>query len=123
MGTSGTTFGIPLPPPPPRAHSRTSEEAGQAGQLVADFLSATDALSCEAAAELAGVRTETMRKWRCRAPRSLRAATSRRMEAHLAGKPLPALDEAFQRLFRRVLRSVPGVEPHPRVPSDTQIPP
>lgn len=121
MGASETAFGIPFPPA--REHSRTRGQEGPAGQLVADFLSATDALSCEAAAELAGVRTETIRRWRCRVPRALRAATSRRMRAHLAGKPLPPLDEGFRRLFRRVLRSVPGAEHHPRVPFDTHIPP
>ena len=114
MSVPGTTFSIPLPPPD--RHSRTSPEAGQAGRLVADFLSTTDALSCEATAELAGVRTETIRKWRCRVPRSLKAATSRRMRAHLAGKPLPALDEGFHRLFRRVLRSAPGAAGHPVPP-------
>ena len=121
MGASRTAFNVPLPPP--RACSPANAEAGQAGQLVADFLSATDALSCEAAAELAGVRTETIRKWRCRVPRALRAVTSRRIRAHLAGKPLPALDQGFQRLFGRVLRRGRGTEHGPRVPFDTQIPP
>jgi hypothetical protein len=102
MGASATPCSIPLPPP--RALLPAGAEAKPAGRLVADFLRATDALSCEAAAELAGVRTETIRKWRCRVPRALRAATSRRMRAYLAGQPLPALDEGFQRLFRRVLR-------------------
>lgn len=121
MDISGTRFSIPLPTT--RAHSRTSSKAGEAGQLVAEFLAATDALSCEAAAELAGVRTETIRRWRCRLPRALKAATSRRMRAHLAGQSVPALDEGFHRLFRRVLRSVPGAEHGPRVPLDRRIPP
>jgi hypothetical protein len=121
MDVSETAFSIPLPTV--RGHSRTSVEAGEAGRLVAEFLRATEALSCEAAAELAGVRAETIRRWRCRLPRALKAATSRRMRAHLAGKPVPALDEGFQRLFRRVLRSVPGAERGPRVPFDTRIPP
>lgn len=120
MSTS-ETFRIPLQAP--RAPAQTIAEAGHAGRLAADFLSATEALSCEAAAELAGVRAETIRKWRRRVPRALKAATSRRMRAHLTGKPLPALDEGFQRLFRRVLRSVPGAEHRPRVSFDTQIPP
>lgn len=97
------TFIVSLPPP-------GAQPGSEAGRLVADFLSATGTLSCEATAELAGVRTETIRKWRRRLPRALKRATSRRMRAHLAGKPAPALDEGFQRLFRRVLRSVPGAE-------------
>ena len=105
MSTS-ETFRIPLPPPGTSA--QTVAEAGHAGRLAADFLSATGALSCEAAAELAGVRTETIRKWRQRLPRGLKGATSRRMSAHLAGKSAPALDEDLQRLFRRVLRSESG---------------
>lgn len=109
MGTSESTFSIPLPAP------RASAGEGQAGRLVADFLRATDGLSCEAAAELAGVRTETIRKWRRRLPRWLKGATARRMTAYLAGKPLPARDEEFKRMFRRVLRSVPGAEPGARV--------
>lgn len=106
MSVPGTMFSIPLPPPD--RHSQTGAEGGRAGHLVADFLGATDALSCEATAALAGVRTETIRKWRRRLPRIVKGATSRRMRAHLAGKPLPALDEGFQRLFRRLLRSIPG---------------
>jgi hypothetical protein len=104
-----SAFGIPLPPS--RTQPRAGAEAGQAGRLVAEFLGATQALSCQAAAELAGVRTETIRKWRCRLPRALRAATSRRMRAHLAGEPLPAVEEGFRRSFRRVLRNVSGSEP------------
>lgn len=75
--------------------------------MVAAFLSATGALSCEAAAELAGVHPDTIRRWRNRLPRSLRRVTSRRMRAHLAGSPPPADDDGLQRLFSRVLRSVP----------------
>jgi hypothetical protein len=121
MGIPETTAGIPLPPP--GAHSPATAGAGQVRQLVAAFLSATGALSCEAAAELAGVRTETIRKWRPRPPTWLRAATSRRMSACVAGKPAPDPDASFDRSFRRVLRSVPGAEHRPGVPSDTSIPP
>jgi hypothetical protein len=121
MTLSETGFRIPLPSSV--ARSRTSTDAGQAGHLVADFLSANEALSCEAVAELAGVRTETIRKWRRRLPCSLRDATSRRMRACLAGKPLPGRDEGFQRLFRRVLRSGPGGERGPMVQTDRRIPP
>ena len=121
MGAPGTTFGVPLPSPD--RHSETSAEAGKAGQLVAAFLSVTAALSCEAAAELAGVRTDTIRKWRRRPPRWLKLATSRRLAACIAGKPPPDPGAGFQRLFRGVLRSAPGAEHGPRVPSDTRIPP
>jgi hypothetical protein len=100
-----TAAGIPLPPRSAPLPARP--DAGQAAQLVAAFLGATRALSCEAAAELAGVRGDTIRRWRLRLPRALRRATVRRMQAHLAGTPPPAPDEGFQRLFSRVLRSVP----------------
>ena len=119
MSVPETTFSIPLPPPPAQARV----EASQPGQLVADFLSATSALSCEAAAELAGVRAETIRNWRRRPPRWLKVATSRRMAACIAGEPPPDADASFQRLFRRVLRSVPGAGNGPRAPFDTTIPP
>lgn len=83
--------------------------------MVAAFLSATGALSCEAAAELAGVHPDTIRRWRNRLPRALRRVTSRRMRAHLAGSPPPAPDEGLQRLFSRVLRSVPDLQAGGRV--------
>jgi hypothetical protein len=121
MGIPGAPFSVPLPPPPPRAQA--SAGAGEAGRLVADFLSATQALSCEAAAELAGVRTETIRKWRRRLPRWLKEATSRRMAACLAGEPPPDREAGFQRSFRRVLRSAPGAEDSRRAPADAGIPP
>ena len=101
MGASGSTVSVPLPPPRAQATLAT----GSAGRLVAEFLRATDALSCEAAAELAGVRVETIRKWRRRPPSGLKEATRRRMTACLTGGPPPDRDEGFQRLFRRVLRS------------------
>jgi hypothetical protein len=104
MGASETVSSIPLPPR--RTSLRTSVEA-EGVQLVARFLSATGALSCEAAATLAGVRPDTIRRWRNRLPRALKRVTSRRMRAHLAGTPPPASDEGLQRLFSRVLRSVP----------------
>jgi hypothetical protein len=102
MGASETVSSIPLP----AAASRPDVEA-EGVQLVARFLGATGALSCEAAATLAGVRPDTIRRWRSRLPRALRRATSRRIRAHLAGHPPPAPDEGLQRLFSRVLRSVP----------------
>lgn len=108
MVASGTTFGIPLPAR--RTDAQTHAEAGPTGRLVADFLRATDALSCGATAELAGVRPETIRKWRRRVPHWLKRMTSRRLTAYLAGTPLPAPDEGLQRMFRRVLRSASGPE-------------
>lgn len=110
MVASGTAFGIPLPAR--RTDRRTHAEAGPAGKLVANFLSATDALSCVATAELAGVRPETIRKWRRHLPHWLKRMTARRLTAHLAGTPLPAPDEGLQRMFRLVLRSACGPE-HP----------
>lgn len=120
MRIPGAPFSVPLPPPPPRAQAST--EACEAGRVVADFLRATDALSCEAAAELAGVRAETIRKWRRRLPRWLKDATSRRMTACLAGEPPPDREAGFNRSFRRVLRSARGAE-HGRPVAGAGIPP
>lgn len=119
MAASETASSIPLPPPPPRTSSRPGAKA-EGIQLVARFLSATGALSCEAAAKLAGVRPDTIRRWRNRLPRALRRVTSRRMWAHLAGTPPPAPNEGFQRLFSRVLRSVPDLEAGGRA-ADTRV--
>ena len=119
MSVSEMAFSIPSP----RAPSQARDEAGAAGRLVADFLSATEALSCEATAELAGVRTETIRKWRRSLPRCLKQATSRRMTACLAGTPLPDPDARFHRLFRRVLRSESGAGHGRFAAIDSQIPP
>lgn len=106
MSISGFAFRIPLPPR--GAPSRTSTDVGRAGRVVADFLRATQALSCEATAELAGVRAETIRKWRRRLPRTLKGATARRMKDHVTGGRAPAPDDGFRRLFRQALRSGPG---------------
>jgi hypothetical protein len=119
MAAPGSAFSVPLSAPP----AQRGAAAGRAGQLVADFLGATESLSCEAAAELAGVRAETIRKWRRRLPRWLKEETSRRMAACLAAKPLPDRDESFRRSFRRVLRSVPGSEHGPLAPMNGRIPP
>ncbi len=109
MSRSETAFRIPLPPP--GAPLRTRAHAERAGRVVAEFLSATDALSCEAAAELAGVRAETIRKWRRRPPRWVKVATSRRMAACLSGTPPPDPEEGFRRVFRRTLQTAAGAEP------------
>ncbi|HLM67073.1 MAG TPA: hypothetical protein VK358_06055 [Longimicrobium sp.] len=82
---------------------------GSAAELVADFVRATAALPAETAAQLASVRTETLRKWRRRVPRWLKADTARRLTAYLAGEtPAPApRDEGFRRAFHRRLREAP----------------
>lgn len=88
------------------------EDAGDSGTaaLVAAFLAATAALPVEGAAALAGVRSETLRKWRRRLPRWLKAQTARRLAAHLAGEaPVEARpDEGLRRAFRGTLRAVPA---------------
>lgn len=82
---------------------------GSAADLVAAFVRATAGLSANAAAQLAAVRTETLRKWRRRVPRWLKADTARRLTAYLAGEtPAPApRDEGFRRAFHRRLREAP----------------
>lgn len=88
---------------------RPEAAPGRAGQLVARFLGVNEALSCAAAAELAGVRPETIRKWRRRLPRWLKASTARRLSACLSSA-LPAAppEDGFQRAFRLRLRRTPG---------------
>lgn len=76
-----------------------------AAKIVAAFVEATRALPDEAAARLAGVRAETIRKWRRRPPRWIRARTTRCLEAHLAGEPpAPGPGQSLQRAFEPVLR-------------------
>jgi transposase-like protein len=77
--------------------------------LVAAFLGATSGLPVEEAARLASVRPETIRKWRRRLPRWLKADTARRIAAHLAGEePRPApIEEGFRRAFHLRLREAP----------------
>lgn len=100
--SAGAEVRIPLP----SAASRARDTAGApCASLVAAFLDRTDALSCEAAAELAGVRRDTIRKWRRRLPRWLRASTARRLSVFVAGiDPAPPSD-GFRAAFGRVLRS------------------
>lgn len=83
--------------------------AGSAAELASAFVSATAALPAEAAAQLAAVRPETLRKWRRRIPRWLKADTARRLTAFLAGEaPTPApRDEGFRRAFHLRLRPAP----------------
>jgi hypothetical protein len=97
---------IPLPA---LARLAARPGSGSAAPLVAAFVSATAALPAEAAAQLAAVRPETLRKWRRRIPRWLKADTARRLVAYLAGEtPAPApVDEGFRRAFRLTLRAAP----------------
>ncbi len=82
---------------------------GSTVELVRAFVAATAALPADAAAQLAAVRTETLRKWRRRVPRWLKADTARRLTAYLAGEtPAPApRDEGFRRAFHQRLRVAP----------------
>ena len=99
-----------IPLPAAAATLRVPGENGDgAAELVAAFVRATAALTAEAAAQLAAVRPETIRKWRRRLPNWLKAGTRRRLAAHLAGEPpAPATDEdGFRRAFHRTLRAAP----------------
>lgn len=103
MSAAAGWAAIPLPHAGAAARG---EEGHGPGRLVAAFLAATAALPCRAAGELAGVRPETIRKWRRRLPRWLKASTRRRIAAHLdGGAPAPAAPEelGFRRAFRRAL--------------------
>jgi hypothetical protein len=84
---------------------RETGAAGRAVEVVEAFLEVTRALSDEAAARLAGVRVETMRKWRRRRPRWIKASTAECLAAHLAGRPAPARSgQSLHRAFQRVMR-------------------
>jgi hypothetical protein len=102
--SGGAEVRIPLPPGASLA--RDTAGAPCAG-LVAAFLERTDALSYESAAELAGVQPDTIRKWRRRLPRWLRASTARRLTAFVEGRDPAPPSDGFRALFRRVLRSAP----------------
>jgi hypothetical protein len=82
---------------------------GSAGALVSAFVSATAALPAGVAAQLAAVRPETLRKWRRRVPRWLKADTARRLSAYLAGEAPapPPREEGFRRAFHMRLRAAP----------------
>lgn len=98
---------IPLPLSTGPVASNATEPCGQ---LVAEFISATADLTCEAVAALARVRPTTIRGWRRRLPRSLNAGTARRIRAHLTGE-VPGTPEAgFQKVFRQFLRESLGTE-------------
>lgn len=96
---------VPLPAPAPRA----ADDVDGAGALVTAFVAATAELAADRAAQLAGVRPETLRKWRRRSPRWLKAHTARRIAAYLAGEPPadPPRDEGFRRAFHLRLRAAP----------------
>lgn len=99
---------VPLPAMPAARGAREGDDGG--ARLVRAFVRKTAALAPEAAARLAAVRPETIRKWRRRAPRWLKAETARRITAHLAGEAPadPPLDEGFRRAFRQRLRAAPA---------------
>jgi hypothetical protein len=96
-----------IPMPSPALGMR--DAANGAAALVAAFVAATAALSADDAARLAGVRGETLRKWRRRPPRWIKAGTAHRLAAHLAGEPPapPRADDGLRRAFHPRLREVP----------------
>ncbi|HEX5872188.1 MAG TPA: hypothetical protein VFY65_17280 [Longimicrobium sp.] len=96
---------IPLPAPGERPRAGGAPDA--TAPLVSAFLHATATLSCDAAAALAGVRPVTIRNWRRRPPRWLRAGTARRLRAHLTGEVPEAPDAGFHKVFRRAMRAAP----------------
>ena len=104
--------GSPSIPLPVMAGARApvQREANGAAALVAAFVGVTAGLSVEEAARLAGVRPETLRKWRRRPPRWLKAGTARRLAAHLAGEAPAAspVEEGFRRAFHLRLRAAPS---------------
>lgn len=92
---------IPLP-----AGRRPRADGGGCAGLVAEFLDRTEPLPCEEAAALAGVRVQTIRRWRRRLPRWLKAVTSRRISDWLREVPRTPVD-GLRRAFHRVLRTPP----------------
>jgi uncharacterized protein YjcR len=78
--------------------------ADDEARLADAFVAATSAMSSAAAAELIGVRPGTIRKWRRRTPRWIRAATATRLHAWLTGDRSSTVEEGLQRAFRRTLR-------------------
>jgi hypothetical protein len=95
---------IPLP-----ARAPANETGEGAAALVAAFVRATGALTAQAAAQLAAVRPETVRKWRRRPPQWIKAGTRRRLAAYLAGEPAASAvdEEGFRRAFHILLRESP----------------
>ncbi|WP_420127108.1 hypothetical protein [Longimicrobium sp.] len=75
-----------------------------AERMAAAFVAATSAMSCAAAAELIGVQPVTIRKWRRRTPRSVKAATTARLNAWLTGDRSSTADEGLHRAFSHTLR-------------------
>lgn len=103
--SAGAEVRIPLP----LGTSLARDTAGApCASLVAAFLERTDALSCEAAAQLAGVQPDTVRKWRRRLPRWLRASTAGRLTAFVEGRDPAPRSDGFGVAFRRVLRRAPA---------------
>lgn len=98
-GSRNTACRIPLVFVAGPAHGHGATE-----QLVAEFVAATAALSCQVASELAGVRRETLQKWRRRPPNWIKTATANRLRAHLQGERFPTAEEGFRKAFSRTLR-------------------
>lgn len=101
-----STCRIPLPAP--AETPRAAGAASATGPLVAAFLDATAGFSCDAAAALAGVRPDTIRNWRRRLPRWLKAGTAGRLRAYLTGEVPQAPDVGFSKVFRRAMRATPA---------------
>lgn len=104
MKTPRPARGSSIPLPAVAALPQRDAAPGSAGELVAAFLLVTQVLSCESAAEVAGVLPETIRKWRRRLPRWLKARTARRLAAYLTGEQPATTGDPLQRAFRRTLR-------------------
>ncbi|HEX6913249.1 MAG TPA: hypothetical protein VF142_22750 [Longimicrobium sp.] len=106
---AGIVSGVGSPSIPLPAPAEMLGDGNGAAALVAAFVAATAGLTVEEAARLAGVRVETMRKWRRRPPRWLRADTARRVAAHLAGEPTAPsrADDGLRRAFHLRLRETP----------------
>lgn len=83
---------------------------GTTQQLVARFVSATSGMSCQVAAELAGVRQETLRKWRRHPPGWIKTATAARLRAYLTGEPTSSAEDGFRRAFTRALQGASVLE-------------
>lgn len=97
---------IPLPVSAERPLGAGAPDAS--ARLVAAFLDASAGLSCDAAAAVAGVRPGTIRNWRRRQPRWLKAGTARRLHAYLTGEVPDAPEAAFRKVFRKAMRAMPA---------------
>lgn len=87
--------------------ARPAAGEAPAERLVAAFIAATSAMPCAAAAQLIGVQPDTIRKWRRRTPRWIRAATATQVHACLTGERFSTAEEGLHRAFSRSLRHAP----------------